>query len=959
MPAVAPLVAAIRRRLTNLPGPLRGSGEASNGEPVQVELLVAGEWVDITSYCLVRDDNGQIAITSGIRDEGSQTERAQARLQLKNGDGRFSPRNPMGAYYDILNWRNAQMRISVPDGNGGKAYRIWGEVSEWAPNWDSSGSDVWVDVTINGILQRLAQGPAREHSVIYDAITRPEITGLRAYWPCEDPAGATQLASALVTGSPMTFIGQAPDLASFTQFGASAALPTFTGAATAGSVAKYNSPAATQVRFLLYVPPAGAAADLDLIVRVTQQEDITVSPLTYYELFYNAPRGTYDGVTPAGSLSLELRGSDGTTYGAILHHGVDVRGKMLRVSLEFQENGSDTIYTVRTLDLATGSEDAVSQTRTSEQLNRVTAVAPFVSAFSVLGPDTADGLPGGAIGHITVQDTITDIDDLGVRLNPIGEAAGRRVQRLCGEEAIPFEWIGDLDDTTALGAQGLTNPLSLIQEAVLADGGLLYETRSVLGLGYRTRSSLYNQDPALTLSYTGFNLSEIPVPVSDDRYLQNRVTVTVNGVSETYEETTGALGTATVGVYGETSGTTLNLASTDAVTLRDQAAWRVHLGVTEDERFPQISVNLAHPSITPVMRRAILALRLGDRIQLAGMPGWLAPDTVDQLLLGIEQTITHFEHRLTLVCAPASPYTIGYLDETTARIDTDGSELLTAAGTSDTTLYVAPSLGQSTLWTKDSAECPFDVRVGGEVMRVTAVSDFLTDAFGRTSGSSWGTADSGQAWGTGGGTATDYAVSAGVGSHTLTSVDASRRTFIDATFPDVDYYVSMTTSATPTGGSLYGGPTARYLDSSNMYQARLEVTTSSTLILSIRKRVADVDTQLGTYTLPDAYVAGTYYRIRFQVQGAALKAKAWAASDIETPEWQVTAADSAHSTSSFLGLRSIAAPTNSNVNPVVRYDNVNVISPQTFTVTRSINGVTKSHAAGADVRLADPTPLAL
>jgi hypothetical protein len=81
MPSIAPLVGAVWRRLSNLPGPVAGSGEASNGQPVQVELLVAGVWVDLVSggYVLVRDDNGQIAITSGIRGEGSQTDRAQAR----------------------------------------------------------------------------------------------------------------------------------------------------------------------------------------------------------------------------------------------------------------------------------------------------------------------------------------------------------------------------------------------------------------------------------------------------------------------------------------------------------------------------------------------------------------------------------------------------------------------------------------------------------------------------------------------------------------------------------------------------------------------------------------------------------------------------------------------------------------------------------------------------------------
>src|SRR5688572_7460433 len=126
--SIAPFVSAFRKRLANLPGPLRGSGEVASSNPVTVELLVGGEWVDLTAdgYVMVRDDSGQIRITYGIQGgEGSQTERAQAQLQLRNTDGRFSPRNPEGPYYDSLNWANAQIRISVPDGNGGKSYRIW------------------------------------------------------------------------------------------------------------------------------------------------------------------------------------------------------------------------------------------------------------------------------------------------------------------------------------------------------------------------------------------------------------------------------------------------------------------------------------------------------------------------------------------------------------------------------------------------------------------------------------------------------------------------------------------------------------------------------------------------------------------------------------------------------------------------------------------------------------------
>ncbi|MFD8233990.1 hypothetical protein ACFV20_19180 [Streptomyces sp. NPDC059696] len=949
---IAPLVAAVRRRLTNLPGPLRGSGEASNDEPVQVELFIAGEWVDITNggYVMVRDDSGQIRITYGIQGgEGSQTDSAQATLQLKNGDGRFSPRNPSGPYYGLIG-RNTPLRISVPDGNGGKSYRMWGEVTEWAPNWDPTGNDVWVDVTDKGIMQRLAQGPGPERSVIYYAVTDPTPSNLVAYWPCEDASDAVQIASALANGSPMTFT-VAPQLAASTRFEASDPLPVFTGAAMSGGVAKYSNTTATQVRFLLYIPPEGTS-DRKVILRVSNFDDITVTQAMEWELVYN---------TTGRNLSLQLMDGDGANFNDIADT-LPVPGRLLRVSIEAQEVGSNTNYTLRLLDLVSGAQSSGTGTRTSEGLTRVTKISPFVPSISVVGPNNSTGLTGGVIGHITVQNEVTAIDDLGTRLNTIGETAGRRIERLCGEEGIPFEWVGDLDDTVALGGQPRQNPLSLMQEACLADGGLLYETRSVLGLGYRTRASLYNQDPALTLSYTGYNLAQVPVPVEDDRYVQNVLTVTVGGVSATYEETDGALGTETVGKYGETSGLTLNLATTDRATIRDHAAWRVHLGTVDEERFPRISVNLAHSSITPAMKRAILALRLGDRIQVTSPPSWLAPDTIDQLVLGIEETITHFEHRLTFACAPASPYSsIGVLDAAETRIDTDGSELVAAVSSAATSLTVVPSAGEVTLWTTSSADWPFDVRVGGEVMRVTGVSDWLSDTFTRSVSGSWGTPDTGSTWSTvGGGSASDYSVNGSVGVHTLATLDTSRRTAVTAVSPDFDLYCDITTSALATGSSLYGAVTGRMQDSGNMYTARLEFTTGNAVLLDVRRIVADVQTSLGSYTVPVTHAAGQFVRVRFRVIGSAVKGKAWLATGLEPPEWHVAATDSSFSAAYSIGTRSIRTTGSTNAASVaIQYDNFRVISPQTFTVTRSVNGVVKAHSAGADVRLANPTILAL
>ncbi|MEV8032290.1 hypothetical protein [Streptomyces sp. NPDC086182] len=950
---IAPFVSAFRRRLANLPGPTVGTGEASSGQPVMAELLVAGVWVDITSYCMVRDDSGQISISYGITGgEGSQTERAQAGLQLRNTDGRFSPRNPTGAYYGLIG-RNTPLRISVPDGSGGKSYRLWGEVSEWAPGWDSTGTDVWTDVTVTGILQRLAQAPAPDRSVIYTAITDPVASSVVAYWPCEDADGSASLASALTSGSPMTFTGS-PTLASYSGFLASDPLPVLTSGYVSGGVARYDDPSATQVRFLCFIPAAGLS-DGKVICSI-DQVDYSAGAPQFWEVYYSTTDAN-------NSLVLRTHASDGSFLGVLLPHTLDVRGRLLYVSVELPETGTGTTRALRLKDVTTSQTYSVTDSATLPTLTRVTRVQFGPASRSVVGPIGTQYLPGVAIGHVTVENAITPIDALGVRLNPVGEVAGRRIQRLCGEEAIPVDWVGDLDDTVALGAQGRQNVLALVQEATLADGGLLYENRAVLGLGYRTRASLHGQDPALVLDYPSFNLAQVPVPVEDDRYVQNKVTVTVNGVTGSYEAATGPLSTALppagMGVYG--SDVTLNLSTNSTTTLQDQAAWRVRLGTVDEARFPQISVNLAHPSITPDMRRAILALRLGDRVQVTNPPAWLPPDTIDQLVLGMAETITHFEHRLTFTCAPAAPYNqVGYLDSSTARVDTDDSVLLTAVGTGDTSLDVAPVRDPSMLWTTDTAEVPWDVRVGGEVMRVTAVSSKVVDAFGRTSSSSWGSADTGQAWTTSGGTVTDYAVAAGVGTHTMASVDVSRRCFVSLGYADCDLYASVTTSAAATGAPIYAGLTCRYVDIDNLFLARLAFSTANVVTVAIVRRIAGAESVLASTALTYTYTPGAYFRIRFQAQGARLRAKAWPVADlVETPEWQVTVTDSALSSATSIGTRSILEVGNTNVSPVVSFDDLAVVNPQQFTVTRSLNGVVKAHSAGEDVRLANPTYFAL
>lgn len=953
MPGIAPRVMAWRRRMANTPGPMRASGEASNGEPVTVEMLIDGVWTDITSYVMVRDDQGRISISKGIRDEGNQTEQSTGSLPLKNQDGRFSPKNPVGVYYGKIG-RNTPIRISVPDGMGGKSYRARPEIPNWPRSWDPTGTDVWVDVAAAGILQRLSKAPAPERSVIYMAVTDPPPSGLVAYWPMEDASGATQLASALTSGSPMTWTGT-PTLASYEGYSASDPLPDITSAVLSGGVARYDDPTSTQVRFLAYIPKDGLS-DGKVLCAITQTD---TGGTGFWELFYT---------TTGNTLWLRQCSGDTSLLGVELVHTLDVRGRLLYVSIELQENGANIDRALRLTDVNTRVVYSVTDTAAAAALTRVTKVQFGPASRSAVGPFGTQYLPGVAVGHCTVENAITATGALGVRLNPIGETAGRRIQRLCGEEGIPFDWVGDLDDTAAMGAQPKVNPLSAMQECVVADGGILFENLAVLGLGYRTRASLYNQDAALVLDYTGYNLAEVPTPVEDDRYLANKVTVSVNGVTATYEETEGNLSTALppagVGVYGPNadSALALNLAASDTPTLLDQAAWRVHLGTVDEDRHPEISVNLAHSSITPDMRRAILALRFGDRVQILNPPAWEAPDTIDQLVLGMDESITHFEHRLTVTCAPASPYnTIGVLDDGVSRLDTGGSALLADVTSSATSVDVVPAAGLTGLWTTDDANFPLDIRVGGEVMRVTDINPAIYDTFTRTTANGWGTADSGDVWTATGGVIANHLTNGTEARHSLSAVNTSYYDTVLSPSVDTDVRADFATSALATGGSHYTGLVARWLDAGNIYYARLAFTTTQTVQLVLQKRVGGTQADLATVTVPDlVHAASTFFTLRFQVAGSTLRARAWPQGTAEPDVWHATTTDTSLGAAGSVGVRSVLDSANTNVLPVVAsIDNFSLLNPQTFTVTRSVNGVVKAQVAAEDVRLAHPTYISL
>jgi hypothetical protein len=694
--AIAPHVAGWQLRLGGQAGPWSGasaSGDASGGTGANgllVELLVDGSWVDITSRVMVRDSGGNIAITRGQSSEGQQPNPGTCSFQLNNRDGLFSPANPISPYYGRIG-RNTQIRVSVAKGDD-KSYRFWGEVTAWPEDWDTTDTDIWVDIEAAGILRRLSQGTTPLRSTLYRGLMSAATTTPVAYWPMEDAAGASFMTSAL--GGPNMQIGGAPSLSADSGFACSASLPTMNNGAFVGPVPSYAVTGQTQVRWLMYLP--SAPANGTVLVQATGTGTVAMWTVTY---------GT------GGSLSTTGYDRDGNIVAGPAPVGFALDGTdRIRVSLELTQNGTTGIdWALSVINATTGSIGGLSGTFATVTVGRIIAVTVT----------PAGTLADAVFGHVSVQNDVTSVFDLAGQVTAFkGEVATTRLARLCTEEGINFTNIRGLS-ADAMGPQLPNTFLALVQECVDVDQGVFYERDVAFGLAYRPRAVLYNSPATLTLSYPGHQLSDTPKPVPDDQNVKNSVTASrPDGASTLVELETGRLSIQPpplgVGTYPDTP--SLNVLRDD--DLLQHAAWRVHLGTVDEPRYPAISINLAHPSMA-AQRFAALDVLPGSRIVVQSPPSRLGGD-ISQIVIGSSETITHFEHRIVFVGEPESPYHVGVVEDAVlGKVDSEDSYL--AGDMTPTQASVLVSIATST-WVTDPVQFPFDVTIAGEQMTVTGVT---------------------------------------------------------------------------------------------------------------------------------------------------------------------------------------------------------------------------------------------
>jgi hypothetical protein len=289
-------------------------------------------------------------------------------------------------------------------------------------------------------------------------------------------------------------------------------------------------------------------------------------------------------------------------------------------------------------------------------------------------------------GHIIVTDgTLTSGWQLGADVAWAGESAAHRIHRLCSEQGIPIEIIGDrsphllaslfgdLGASQAMGPQLRKTFPELLAECAAVDMGILSERSAVPGLVYRCRRTLEDQDPRLALTASSNEITNPLAPTLDDQRLRNDVTVTSAGGSSA--QAVDAASIAEEGLYdvdveiagvGGLSIPAAILADVDglAEAIDDQnilqAGWRLALGTEQGLRYPAITVDL---SIAPHLIDAWLAVQLGDRITLGGLPVQHPISLVELLVEQVVEMMTPTSWRLELTCSPGDVWLTGSLVE--------------------------------------------------------------------------------------------------------------------------------------------------------------------------------------------------------------------------------------------------------------------------------------------------------
>ena len=550
-------------------------------------------------------------------------------------------------------------------------FRFYGEISEWPPHWNPSGSDVSVDVVASGIWRRLSAlqttlGSAYRRFTVNGAAA----TGLQSYWPMEDGSGSGVLvpfASAAGTGNAtQQFVGgqSGLSLSSDSDFRGSDEIPVLNAAMIICPVGAGGTPTNNVLRFALSVPAGGdsTSGSWNLVEAHTAG---TVKTLECYLL--NTGKLQIDGVNNAGAI----------VFSAATN--TVVWGTPYLVSLELTPSGGNVAFALRIIPQgAAGITESVTGTLTSAS----------VGAVSQIRISRALALSSTAFGQLSVAyGAPTSLVQAAAALGGwAGELAVDRFTRICAEMGIASEVIGNNSQSAKMGPQVDDTLANVLQSIEDTDCGLLFETRDQFGVGYRTNTSMANQAVQATFNYAAATIDQSLAPAYDDSLTRNNITITNwTGYAQQAILTAGPMSVLNppngIG-NGYTYTRSVNAAADTQVP--GIANFLLNQGASDDIRFPVITINMIRTSSAGFFA-TIPGLDIGDYFQITNPPAFLrdvSAGAIRQLMWGYSETLNAKEWVFSFNAVPEVPWETGFSPGTiqTAQIPGGNASVSQAPG---------------------------------------------------------------------------------------------------------------------------------------------------------------------------------------------------------------------------------------------------------------------------------------
>ncbi len=912
----------------------------------------AGDWTftDVTAY--VRNSPG-VTINVGRDTAQGFADPVRIALTFDNRDGRFSPFNPEGAYYPYIR-RGCPLRVSVTGIGANPPYeRATAFIQEWRPDWDESTRNATVAVEARGRLARISQDNAPILSPLARTILSKNPV---AHWGLEDGVNATVAAESLGWTAAQT---------SNVDFGANDEIP--------GSLPVVRTNAASLISFSIppYVQPTNKGWTVGLVVHIPEApagdtiltEWYTGGGLTRWQIVLQPGSGLL--TTRAYDVNGTERLAASTPSGNTVALDSQAYGRAMLFYTSVYANGSNLTWDTNFSDGQTasfvsgGAQGTVVYTPGNVLGGKVIGSSGLEDAgfghWFVL--DTDASLVSGTTGYLDIEEIRRSVPGYE------GETAGDRFQRLLTEQGIPFVFResadGAYNDTVGeppMGSQAQDTLYENLSEVDSVELGLMHDAGPYGALVLHTRESRYAADVALELDVADHHIQPGFTPSYDDRRAVNAVTASQPQGSSAFASDPEHI--AQEGRYAET--VQVNVSS--PADLDHAASWRVHLGTVPQMRVPRLGINLRR---TPELCRDFIRGGLNQRITVTGLPTGF-PGDLDVFLEGYREVLSTERWELELDCSPRDPYQVAYLEDTVVgRLDTEDSELVSAVNSSATSLTVVTSEGP--LWTIDDAELPFTITVGGEEMTVTDIAQTATPT-----GFSNGTAA--------------HADNASVTPTMPASYSAGQLILIFAAIRNTAATVNTPSGWTRlwSGGTnvaLFGKLAASGADpdptitvsggsSGDTVSARTARFAMGTLT-DLTNIVVASATQLNPSAQNIAYPGLPLRPDNLLVLYLGWKQDDWTSVAAISGASEIMDDSSTTGNDQGIVMDRVVQTTAATILPgeFTVTGGVSAISrgavvalltdTQTFTVTRSANGIVKSHSAGAPVALADPMILAL